>query len=114
MRMTTSSTSLMPMKIERSGQNELLITWGDGQTLRYTAKVLRDACPCATCREKQAVQQKNPLQLAILKPEETLPLTIRGMKPIGVYAYTIDFSDGHNTGIYTFEVLRSLGAPISG
>jgi len=31
------------------------------------------------------------------------------MKPVGNYAYGIEFSDGHNTGIYSFETLRSLG-----
>jgi DUF971 family protein len=31
------------------------------------------------------------------------------MKPIGNYAYAIQFSDGHDTGIYTFELLRRLG-----
>ena len=100
------------MQIVRDDQNGLLITWGDRQTLRYTAKVLRDACPCATCREKKSAEQKNPFQLTILKPEETIPLSVRGMKPIGVYAYTIDFRDGHNTGIYTFELLRSLGMQV--
>lgn len=109
--MSPPGASLMPMQIARDDQNGLLITWGDGQTLRYTAKVLRDACPCATCREKKSAEQKKPFQLTILKPEETIPLSVRGMKPIGVYAYTIDFSDGHNTGIYTFELLRSLGTP---
>ena len=31
------------------------------------------------------------------------------MKPVGSYAYSIDFSDGHNTGIYTLESLREMG-----
>lgn len=108
--MTSPTGSVAPVKIARAEQNGLLITWSDGPTLRYTARALRDACPCATCREKKTTADKNPFQLVILKPEETVPLSILGMKPVGVYAYSIDFSDGHNTGIYTFEVLRSLGA----
>jgi DUF971 family protein len=31
------------------------------------------------------------------------------MNPVGNYAYSIHFSDGHNTGIYTLESLRNLG-----
>jgi DUF971 family protein len=31
------------------------------------------------------------------------------MKPTGNYAYGIEFSDGHDTGIFTLELLRSLG-----
>lgn len=39
----------------------------------------------------------------------TEPLRIAAMKPVGNYAYSIDFSDGHDTGIYTLETLRELG-----
>jgi DUF971 family protein len=31
------------------------------------------------------------------------------MEPVGNYAYSIRFSDGHDTGIYTFELLQALG-----
>jgi DUF971 family protein len=109
--MSDEPGSSSPTKIERSPPNDLIISWSDGKRLRYSASVLRRECPCATCREKRTSEEKNPFQLTILKPEETIPLTIKGMKPVGTYAYTIDFSDGHNTGIYTFEFLRALGAP---
>jgi DUF971 family protein len=36
------------------------------------------------------------------------------MKPVGNYAYSIDFSDGHNTGLYTLEFLRELGSEVRG
>jgi DUF971 family protein len=110
-----SAGSIAPTKIERADPNDLIITWSDGKRLRYSASALRRECPCATCREKRTEkltgEQTNPFQLTILKPEETIPLAIKGMKPVGTYAYTIDFTDGHNTGIYTFEFLRALGAP---
>jgi DUF971 family protein len=32
---------------------------------------------------------------------------------VGSYAYSIDFSDGHNTGIYTLESLRELGEAVA-
>jgi DUF971 family protein len=35
------------------------------------------------------------------------------MKPVGNYAYSIEFSDGHNTGIYTLESLREMGQAVS-
>jgi DUF971 family protein len=34
------------------------------------------------------------------------------MQPVGHYAYSIVFSDGHSTGIYTFELLRMLGSEV--
>ena len=47
--------------------------------------------------------------LPVLKPEEARPLKVLGMQPVGNYAYSIEFSDGHDTGIYTFDLLRRLG-----
>ena len=80
----------------------------DGARTGYSPRLLRDACPCATCREKRVEPAKpNPLQ--VLRPEETAPLAITGMQPVGQYAYKITFSDGHDSGIYTLEYLRDLG-----
>ena len=88
----------------------LQITWSDQQTRAYPVKQLRDACPCATCREKRTAPSDEPPQLfTILKPEEARPLKIEGLQPVGNYAYSIAFSDGHDTGIYTLEFLRELG-----
>jgi DUF971 family protein len=47
--------------------------------------------------------------LPVLSAAETRPLEITNMEPVGNYAYAIEFSDGHNTGIYTLELLRQLG-----
>jgi len=33
------------------------------------------------------------------------------MQPMGNYAYSIAFSDGHDTGIFAFDLLRQLGEP---
>ena len=41
-------------------------------------------------------------------PQETVPLAITGMTPVGQYAYSIEFSDGHSSGIYTLDYLREL------
>ena len=74
----------------------------------YSAQNLRDACPCATCREKRTIpRESNPLQ--VLESSDLVSLSIREMQPIGQYAYKILFSDGHDSGIYTLEYLRELG-----
>jgi len=94
--------------VDAAAGNAIEIDWSDGATARYTAKMLRDACPCATCREKRSAPQPAPM-LQVLRPEELVPLTVTGMQPVGQYAYSIGFSDGHDTGIYTLEYLRELG-----
>jgi DUF971 family protein len=104
-------TSVFPTDLKISDDNRLLIAWSDGQQRVYTLKELRDSCPCATCREKR----KSPMEssrtlLPVISAAEAQPLAIKGMKPVGNYAYSIAFSDGHDTGIYSFELLRELGA----
>jgi DUF971 family protein len=99
-------TTLSPTMLKLIDDSHLLIQWSDGHNRRYSFRELRDKCPCATCREKR--QSPTPL-LPVLTAEETLPLKILGMKPVGNYAYAIDFSDGHDSGIYSFTTLLEFG-----
>jgi DUF971 family protein len=98
-----------PTQIERIDESRLRIDWSDGARRVYRVAELRDRCPCATCREKRSAPPPPTLQLTVLSASEAQPLRVAGMRPVGAYAYHIDFSDGHNTGIYTFELLRELG-----
>ena len=46
----------------------------------------------------------------ILKPESIKPdLSLAGMTPIGTYAVQLAWTDGHSSGLYTWEYLRGLG-----
>ena len=98
-----------PLSISRTAGGGIEIAWSDGFRGGYSPRLLRDACPCATCRERRA-QPAPPALLPVLAPEEVAPLTIVGMKPVGQYAYSIDFSDGHSSGIYALDYLRELAA----
>lgn len=102
-----------PTKLELAGADRLRITWSDGQIREYTIRELREKCPCATCREKRRAPPPPLNMLPVLSAAETQPLRIVGMKPTGNYAYSIDFSDGHDTGIFTLESLRELGTAIA-
>ena len=101
--------SMYPTNLQLVAENRLRIDWSDGQVREYTVRELREACPCATCREKQQQPEPPPNVLPVLSAAEARPLALRGMKPVGSYAYSIAFSDGHDTGIYTYEYLRELG-----
>ena len=101
-----------PTQLTRTDDHQLRITWSDGEVREYPPTKLRDGCPCATCREKRsAPAAEDPFQLPVLSMAETQPLQVAGMRPVGNYAYNIAFSDGHDTGIFTFELLRQLGNP---
>lgn len=98
--------ALRPLTIGREGTDQLVIEWSDGLRSTYTWQQLRKNCPCAGCREER---EKPPDPFRILKPEELRPLAPVSMVPVGRYAYKITWSDGHDTGIYTLEHLRTLG-----
>lgn len=109
--------NVWPTELKIVGESRLRIEWSDGRAREYAFKELRDRCPCATCREKRGQidgANTGPARpaalLPVLSPQEAQPLKILGMKPVGNYAYAINFSDGHDTGIFTFELLRELGS----
>ncbi len=99
------SAPLLPVSLGKEGDDRLVVVWNDGHRSVYTWAHLRDACPCAGCREERL---KPPDPFRVLKPSELVPLKPLRMDPVGRYAYKITWSDGHDSGIYTLEHLRSL------
>ena len=80
----------------------LRIEWQDGHTSEYVPRQLRLACPCAGCIEEMTGRRLlDPARVA----PDIWPLAVRY---VGRYALRFDFSDGHDTGIYPFELLRDL------
>jgi len=106
---------IYPVKLQLVEPSSLLIEWSDGRKQQYPYTELRKHCPCATCREKRKAETQKPAELLpVLSSAEAQPLRVVSMKPVGNYAYGIAFSDGHDTGIYTFEQLRELGHEVLG
>ena len=96
----------LSLKSLKGDREALLVVWGDDVVHRIPWRVMRDRCPCATCRQKRT--EPAPV-FNILKPEEAAPVRATAMSPIGNYAYQLDFSDGHKTGIFSLELLREIG-----
>lgn len=91
----------VPERIHK-GDGELVITWGEGHVGSYPHRMLRLACHCATCREEMTGRPiLNPASVADEVHPELVSL-------VGAYAIKIRWSDGHDTGIYTYEYLLSL------
>ena len=76
------------------------ITWNDGHTGEYTKEYLRGYCPCALCQGHGASVEKRFV--------EAPGVELDAIEPVGNYAVEFRWSDGHATGIYTFDYLRSL------
>lgn len=98
-----------PTSMKREG-DQLIIEWNDGARGAITWKQLREACPCAGCKEER---EKPPDPFRILKPNELMPLAPVSMPRVGRYAYKVVWNDGHDTGIFTLEHLRQLCRPIT-
>jgi DUF971 family protein len=92
-----------PREIKQEGDAGLRITWADDCVCHYTAAELRRACPCAQCVNEWTGQR-------VLKSEAVSEeLIISDISIVGRYALNFHWSDGHDTGIYSFRYLRELG-----
>ena|SRR5581483_3386528 len=81
----------------------LRVRWDDGVETMLTARELRLGCPCAGCVEEWSGRRTvEPDQI----PED---VHLTALEPVGNYAVSIAFSDGHSTGIYSWKTLRALG-----
>jgi DUF971 family protein len=80
----------------------LSIRWGDGVTSEYEPWLLRTRCPCAGCVDEMTGVRTLRAESV---PRDIHPQAIHY---VGRYALQFVWSDGHSTGIYTFELLRKL------
>jgi len=95
-------SSIEPREIEQVSESRLRITWADGRTCTYDAARLRRACPCAGCVNEWTGER-------VLRPESVAEeIEMLDAEIVGRYALTFRWSDGHQTGIYSFRLLREL------
>lgn len=103
-----------PKTIKRLGDDGLQIVWKDGHESEYTYPYLRQMCPCAECstirHQGQDVHSLfgpeglgDPNQIVV--PPDTKPTNL---ELVGRYAIQFVWSDGHSTGIYSFQTLREI------
>jgi DUF971 family protein len=91
-----------PTQIVEENDREISITWSDATENRYYAAQLRKSCPCAGCINEWTGEK-------ILKDEQIASdLNFTHITIVGRYALNFHFSDGHETGIYSFAYLRKL------
>lgn len=93
--------TLLPSEITRANQHDLKIVWQDGHESIYPSRPLRLACPCAQCVDEITGEIR---VIPAHMPADVHPVTVA---VVGRYAITIHWSDGHHTGIYSFELLRA-------
>ena len=97
-----------PTRFHQIDGRTLGIEWGDGARHSLVVREMRLLCPCAGCvSEVTGKRILDPAQV----PDDVYPASIA---PGGNYGIRIQWSDGHDTGIYTYEVLRRWGEEAEG
>jgi ATP-binding protein involved in chromosome partitioning len=90
----------IPKKVELRNRQQIAIAWSDGKESLIGSYALRLECPCAQCVDEGTGRRRlDPATVS----KEVWPQEI---SPVGRYALHFQWSDGHRSGIYTFEHLR--------
>lgn len=84
---------------------EIAIRWSDGVETYYAAERLRAASPSA---ETQGERDIFGNTYGGHGPKRFPGVTVLGWEQVGNYALRFDFSDGHRTGLYTYDLLRRI------
>ena len=89
------------------------ITWADGHSSHYEFAYLREECPCATCNDAREKKASLGEMASSFKSSPALPMfkpkpRAQAATVVGNYAVQISFTDGHSTGIYSYDHLRSI------
>jgi len=88
------------------GPQRLHIRWQDGTQSELPLALLRRHCPCAACRTEREAQSATALP--VLKKDPSADIRVTGAQLVGRYALQLTWSDGHDTGIFPFTLLRTL------
>ena len=106
--------TILPLEIKRISNAEIQIAWSDGVTSTITSEILRKNCPCASCRERRGdTSHAKPLSgkrtgLTVIEYSKDIEIDLKEIFGVGQYAIGFRWGDGHDTGIYTFQLLREL------
>ena len=101
------------VKVHVSSGAGVDIVWADGHASHFDFAYLRENCPCATCNDERIKKESLAESSAAFASSPALPMfkpkpRAQSATPVGQYAIQISFSDGHSTGIYSYEHLRSI------
>ena len=91
----------------RTQKKDVFIQWDDLHESSYAYFYLRSQCPCVLCKDKKNSNLHSDLSSMIHKLSQD-NVELSHIEPIGNYALRFLWNDGHNTGIYSLEFLRSV------
>jgi DUF971 family protein len=96
------------IKADRTART-LTIDWNDGAQFTYSFAGLRAVCPCVQCRGGHE-NMGRPADKEVLRTAVDPALNLENIEQVGSYAIAFTWSDGHYTGIYTWDYLYAAGS----
>ena len=100
--LTAPEERAIPAEIRTKSGESIALRWADGHVSTFAARYLRGRCPCAQCVSETSGER-------LVSEEHIRPdIALEAARTVGNYALHFSFSDGHTTGIYTFEYLRRV------
>ena len=103
-----------PIHIDLKKDEGLTLEWPDGQRDFLPIAFLRRMSPSAEAKHLREEMAKNPLTVLPASAAGSKgSLTALGAELVGNYALRIRFSDGHDTGIYSWQYLRQLASQLA-
>ena len=98
-----------PEHIAISKSKGIKIDWKDGHHSEYGLTYLRDKCPCAQCTGAHGTPPREPQEQSNSPFQMFQPaLKMLAVEPVGNYAIRINWSDGHSSGIYSYDHFREI------
>ncbi len=119
----------VPRKLDLKRDERLRVEWTDGGESTFPLAQLRQMCPCASCKmlregtdPHRLFRPATPAEVAGAPAGKSLSLsvlpknfasaadapTVRSAELVGNYALRLHWSDGHESGIYSFAYLREI------
>lgn len=99
---------MTPTRLDLDRAKGLTVEWPDGSASFYPVAFLRKMSPSAEQRELRKEMERNPLTVLPASGGARGPLRALNAELVGNYAVRITFSDGHHTGLYSWEYLRKI------
>lgn len=96
---------MIPPKNMQLIGTELAIQWEDGSESYISSESLRANSPSASVSGERDILGN---QYGGESGKDYSQVTIDSWTQVGNYAFRFQFSDGHNTGIYSYDLLRQL------
>jgi prepilin-type processing-associated H-X9-DG protein len=101
------TTKIKPTGVTADRQRrQLTISWADGHVSQYSFDGLRAVCPCVECKGGHA-QMGGPPDPTMVRDAPATGLSLERVEAVGAYALQFFWSDGHSSGIYSWELLRA-------